>query len=750
MANIKKHLDNIKGALFGKDVRSSIHDGIDAINKEVESTTNRQEHLEDTFDQLVINSGNSNAEIVDARVGENGKSYAKLGDRLDEVDSQLEQITNEIVPCSLFGFVSDYNGTPNYDGNDATRVTCTDNTNAFTKMLDYCEKVKNLKVYFPAGHYGIKEGNVVKNLEGCNLTIVGDGEDVTIIDYVKEDDTNTSYVDENKANYITRINSINSLKISNMTIKATTNYENINPNTTTSSEYNGAVWGLVIENFNTLRCENLKVERFNFRGISTNITKYAGIDSLNNRVELINCKGFKNRGSGFWIKFVKDLIINGGEYSYNGLIGHSGTGYGITASVYVANVVVQGSTWFHHNYRKGLDSHTQCNLTIDSAIFEDNVLFDIAILQDTKIEELTELTVNIKGTFKHGETNESLEWLRSCYSKIEELQATVNPTGGDTRYCSIKILDNASNPRVKSVSITANLNGAYNGYDVVSSPYNWAYTLQCPNADIKILNSNINLKNWKASPNDIALNACPFNITRYKKLSIQNSRITWLEDSTFDDSNQKGSLFYGSLTDKEVNFTNSAIEVNNSYLFATISNNTISDPGDNAGCIRTFENMIFKWNELPSSSSSERKLFGAQTLYTRNWKNNIVQIKDKYFELKTDSYNKQTINDNLKVINIDTDFLEIYLDNHPNRYILDVELRNDKLTILNGEVLVNGNNITLSSIEQIVVDNIKKTKVVIKSTKYTDATNASCVEVTFKCNTTGGTSLGIDSISFIN
>ena len=92
MANIKKHLDNIKGALFGKDVRSSIHDGIDAINKEVESTTNRQEHLEDTFDQLVINSGNSNAEIVDARVGENGKSYAKLGDRLDEVDSQLEHI----------------------------------------------------------------------------------------------------------------------------------------------------------------------------------------------------------------------------------------------------------------------------------------------------------------------------------------------------------------------------------------------------------------------------------------------------------------------------------------------------------------------------------------------------------------------------------------------------------------------------------------------------------------------------------
>ncbi len=72
----------------------SIHDGIDAINKEVESTTGRQVDLEKTFDQLVINAGNSNAEIVDARVKSDGTSYSKLGDRLNEVDSQLEHITN--------------------------------------------------------------------------------------------------------------------------------------------------------------------------------------------------------------------------------------------------------------------------------------------------------------------------------------------------------------------------------------------------------------------------------------------------------------------------------------------------------------------------------------------------------------------------------------------------------------------------------------------------------------------------------
>ena len=94
MANIKKHLDNIRGALYGKDVRSSIHDGIDAINKEVESTTRKQVDLESTFNQLVINAGNSNAEIVDARVKADGTSYAKLGDRLDSVDSQLEHKVN--------------------------------------------------------------------------------------------------------------------------------------------------------------------------------------------------------------------------------------------------------------------------------------------------------------------------------------------------------------------------------------------------------------------------------------------------------------------------------------------------------------------------------------------------------------------------------------------------------------------------------------------------------------------------------
>ena len=107
MANIKNELNNIKTAIYGKDVRASIHDGIDAINKEVENTTGRQVDLENTFDQLVINAGNSNAEIVDARVKNDGTSYSKLGDRLDAVDSQLEHTESIITKNS---WVNDLKG----------------------------------------------------------------------------------------------------------------------------------------------------------------------------------------------------------------------------------------------------------------------------------------------------------------------------------------------------------------------------------------------------------------------------------------------------------------------------------------------------------------------------------------------------------------------------------------------------------------------------------------------------------------
>lgn len=85
MANINKELNKIKNAVKGKEVRGSIHDGIDKINKETESTTNKQEVLSDTFEQLVIDKGNSNAEVVASR----GKE-SWLPDRLDKTDKKID------------------------------------------------------------------------------------------------------------------------------------------------------------------------------------------------------------------------------------------------------------------------------------------------------------------------------------------------------------------------------------------------------------------------------------------------------------------------------------------------------------------------------------------------------------------------------------------------------------------------------------------------------------------------------------
>lgn len=80
MANISGYLENILKAIFGKDVRQSIHDGIQAINNEVVENTTltsntavRQNLLEQKYDEQIENIASGeyqNAEIVDARAGQ--------------------------------------------------------------------------------------------------------------------------------------------------------------------------------------------------------------------------------------------------------------------------------------------------------------------------------------------------------------------------------------------------------------------------------------------------------------------------------------------------------------------------------------------------------------------------------------------------------------------------------------------------------------------------------------------------------
>ena len=87
MANIQHWLDQIRRAIYGREVRSSIADSIEAINKE-------QSYLDGAFDQLIINAGNSNAEVVAARVKEDGTPFNTLGERLNKNDDDLLNLKN--------------------------------------------------------------------------------------------------------------------------------------------------------------------------------------------------------------------------------------------------------------------------------------------------------------------------------------------------------------------------------------------------------------------------------------------------------------------------------------------------------------------------------------------------------------------------------------------------------------------------------------------------------------------------------
>lgn len=53
MANIKKELNQIKNAVYGREVRGSIHDGIDKMNREVESSTEKAGEAHEVMESIM-------------------------------------------------------------------------------------------------------------------------------------------------------------------------------------------------------------------------------------------------------------------------------------------------------------------------------------------------------------------------------------------------------------------------------------------------------------------------------------------------------------------------------------------------------------------------------------------------------------------------------------------------------------------------------------------------------------------------
>lgn len=77
---------------------NDINESFDLVDAKLKETQDKNTNLQATFEQLVINAGNSNAEIVAGRQDNiTGQTYKSLPDRLDNVSSDLEAKANMLT-----------------------------------------------------------------------------------------------------------------------------------------------------------------------------------------------------------------------------------------------------------------------------------------------------------------------------------------------------------------------------------------------------------------------------------------------------------------------------------------------------------------------------------------------------------------------------------------------------------------------------------------------------------------------------
>jgi len=180
VANISGYLDKIRTAIFGKDVRGSIHDGIDAINKETEvatvlskDTQHKQTALEKKYDDQIANMTNENpsiSELVDYRTsGVTGEGFVTAGKRADAFDNQLIATNGMIGDLSLLGAAHRDLATSisereiNVKDFGAKGNGITDDTIPIKLAMVYAEQM-GATVLFPAGVYLVSESIVTNGV----------------------------------------------------------------------------------------------------------------------------------------------------------------------------------------------------------------------------------------------------------------------------------------------------------------------------------------------------------------------------------------------------------------------------------------------------------------------------------------------------------------------------------------------------------------------------------------------------------
>lgn len=94
LVDLTQELNAIRTTPYGKTMRPNLADAIEKLNK-------RHNALSETFDNLVIDAGNSNAEVVDARndnISQPPVNHQTLGGRLDAMQQQISNTSNNVAP----------------------------------------------------------------------------------------------------------------------------------------------------------------------------------------------------------------------------------------------------------------------------------------------------------------------------------------------------------------------------------------------------------------------------------------------------------------------------------------------------------------------------------------------------------------------------------------------------------------------------------------------------------------------------
>lgn len=526
---------------------------------------------------------------------DNGNWYKWTGDFPHDVapgtdpssDSRWKLITSESEwdavrrahgndAVMVYGMKPDYAGVPQYDGNDASRITATDNSAVLKRMIETApvDKDGTLRLYFPAGHYGFKTPEIYVDPtvrpDVTNILLVGESMDSSILDFIYERSDGTAVMPET-ATVLLRSKTI-PINTVDIYLKCTTKRGVVrgstSPDPTNPDVYNGSVWFMHMQDPYKVRTIRTRVSHANFRGISVdaaNLPIY-----MRTRWLIKDCEGHDNTSTGFWGSFGTSMDIDGGRFYHNGTKGLLGTGYGVAASQYIDNVLVRGGAKFFENYRKGVDRHGGVgSLVVSGAYFADNLLRDIEDNKQYNAQYITDLndTMVVNSTFI---LNQNRSWLKealdavqagggslSCFKAfVSILDRTISGTiankqrkisfSGNT----IKVMGNVPDgyqgfcafnleaPRTEFVNCDIDTSGFRFGDNVKGNVYQsyWASTGAHPNAVVTFRKCNV-----KTHPGSITH---PDSNEASNSVLIQGTAGTTIEsyDSTFDLHNF---VFYG-------------------------------------------------------------------------------------------------------------------------------------------------------------------------------------------------------------